>query len=144
MTGTKGRFSAQERSAMKSRAEELRTVTKAGGRKAEVEAQACRDAIAGMPPVERAIGERLHEIVTTVAPDLAPKTWYGMPAWARDGKVVLFLKNASKFTMRYSEVGFLEEARLDDGVMWPTVFAVTEMTPAVAERLTAEIEKAVA
>ncbi len=143
MTETKGRFSAEERSAMKSRAAELRIATKAGGSKAEVEAQACRDTIAGMPPVERAIGERLQEIVDQVAPDLAAKTWYGMPAWAHDGKVVVFLKHASKFSMRYCEVGFLEGARLDDGEMWPTVFAVTEMTPGVAERLTAHIEKAV-
>lgn len=142
MSETKGRFTAEERSAMQARSAELRTATKAGGRKAEVEAKACRDTIEAMPSTERAIGEKLHEIVTEVAPDLAAKTWYGMPAWARDGKVVVFFKHASKFGMRYSEVGFQEEARLDDGVMWPTVFAVTEMTPAVAKRLTAEITRA--
>ncbi len=137
-------FSAEEREAMKARAAELKTASKkTGGKKAEAEAKACADTIAGMPDIERAIGEKLQEIVSTVAPDLAAKTWYGMPAWHRDGKVIVFLKHASKFKMRYSEVGFQEDANLDDAPIWPTVFAVTEMTPAVAKQLTEVIQRAV-
>jgi len=136
-------FSDAERAAMKERAAELRAAGKrTGGKKAEAEAKACSDTIAGMPDAERAIGEKLHEIVGKVAPDLAAKTWYGMPAWHRDGKVVVFFKHASKFSMRYSEVGFQEEAQLDDGPIWPTVFAVTKMTPAVAKQLTEVIKRA--
>ncbi len=141
-TTTEG-FSAEERAAMKARAAELRTAGKrTGSKKAEAEAKACSDTIAAMPDEERSIGEKLHEIVSEVAPDLAPKTWYGMPAWHRDGKVVVFFKHASKFSMRYSEVGFQEDANLDDGPMWPTVFAVTKMTPAVAKQLKAVIKQA--
>lgn len=142
-SGSEG-FSAQERAAMKDRAAELKTAAgRTGSKKAEAEAKACADTIAGLPDGERAIGEKLQEIVSSLAPDLAAKTWYGMPAWHRGGKVIVFLKHASKFSMRYSEVGFLEDARLDDGPIWPTVFAVTEMNPAVAKQLTTVIKKAV-
>ena len=96
-----------------------------------------------MPDADRVIAEGLHAIVTTNAPDLAPKTWYGMPAYARDGKVVVFFKPAAKFKVRYAEVGFNEWAHLDDGVMWPTAFAVTAMNADVEQALTALVTKAV-
>jgi uncharacterized protein YdhG (YjbR/CyaY superfamily) len=137
-------FSEDERAAMKERAAELKASARrgAGAKKAEADAQDCLQKIAAMADDERVIAERLHAIVTTVAPDLAPKTWYGMPAYARDGKVVLFFKNASKFKMRYSELGFNEWANLDEGDMWPTVFAVTSMNAKVEERLTALVKQA--
>lgn len=103
---------------MTERAAELKTSKSRGGgaKKAEADAKDCLDKIA----------EKLHAIVSRTTPDLAPKTWYGMSAYARDGKVIVFVKDASKFKMRYSEVGFNEEANLDDGVMWPTAFAAGE------------------
>ncbi|QCC78746.1 hypothetical protein E2C04_11155 [Nocardioides daphniae] len=128
-------FSKEEREAMKARAAELRTAGKSGTKKAQAERQALLDVIDGMPDDEKAIVTRVHEIVGELAPDLLPKTWYGMPAWARDGKVDVFVKHASKFTMRCTEVGFTEDAHLDDGAMWPTVFAVTEMNPTVEKQL---------
>lgn len=138
-------FTDEERAAMKERAAELKSSKGrgTGARKAEADAKDCLDKIAAMPETERAIAERLHAIVTATAPDLAPRTWYGMPAYSRDGKVVLFFKNASKFKMRYSEVGFNEWANLDDGDMWPTAFAVTAMSPVVEERLAALVEQSV-
>lgn len=134
-------FTTEERQAMKARAAELRTTGKKGSKKAEAERQALLDAIAAMPDQEQAIAGRVHELVTEHAPDLAPKTWYGMPAWARDGKVVLFVKHASKFKMRYSEVGFSEDALLDDGDVWPTAYAVPAMTPAVEKQLTQLVQR---
>ncbi|MGH3509543.1 MAG: iron chaperone, partial [Nocardioidaceae bacterium] len=113
-----------------------------GAKKAEADEKDALEKIAAMPEAERVIAERLHAIVAVTAPELAPKTWYGMPAYARDGKVVLFFKNASKFKMRYSEVGFNEWASLDEGDMWPTVFAVTAMNAKVAERLTSLVKQA--
>jgi len=138
-------FTEDERAAMKERAAELKSSAKrgAGAKKAEADAQDCLDKIAAMPEDERAIAEKLHAIVTTTAPGLAPKTWYGMPAYARDGKAVLFFKNASKFKMRYSEIGFNEWANLDDGVIWPTVFAVTAMNAKVERQLTELVKQAV-
>ncbi|WP_101524806.1 hypothetical protein [Nocardioides houyundeii] len=94
-----------------------------------------------MPGDEQAIANRVHEIVSDLAPDLLPKTWYGMPAWARDGKVVVFVKHASKFKMRYTEVGFTEEAHLDEGDIWPTVYVVTTMNDAVSEQLTELVKR---
>jgi uncharacterized protein YdhG (YjbR/CyaY superfamily) len=137
-------FTDEERAAMKERAAELKSSGRlgSGAKRAEADEKDCLDKIAAMPGDERAIAERLHAIVATTAPELAPKTWYGMPAYARDGKVVLFSKNASKFKMRYSEVGFNEWASLDDGDMWPTVFAVTAMNADVEERLTALVKQA--
>lgn len=129
-------FTQDEIAAMKARAAEL----KAPAARA---AQECLDTIAGMPDGERQIAQRLHAIVTSVAPDLETKTWYGMPAYAHDGKVVVFFKHASKFRMRYSEVGFQEWANLDDGDLWPTVFAVTTINPAVEARLTELVKQAV-
>lgn len=95
-----------------------------------------------MRPDEQTIATRLDEIVTANAPDLLAKTWYGMPAWHRDGKIILFFKNASKFDMRYSEVGFNEHATLDDGDMWPTVFAVTAMNTKIEKALTDLVQRA--
>lgn len=137
-------FTEDERAAMKERATELKSATRrgAGAKKAEADEQDCLDKIAAMPDDERAIAEGLHKIVAEVAPDLAAKTWYGMPAYARDGKVIVFFKNAAKFKMRYSEVGFNEHANLDDGDLWPTVFGITAFTPAVAKRLTELVTKA--
>jgi uncharacterized protein YdhG (YjbR/CyaY superfamily) len=138
-------FSEEERSAMKARADELKASARrgSGAKKAEADAQDVLDRIAEMADADRVIAERLHAIVTANAPDLAPKTWYGMPAYARDGKVVVFFKAAAKFKVRYAEVGFNEWARLDDGVMWPTVFAVTTMNDDVEQALTDLIRKAV-
>jgi uncharacterized protein YdhG (YjbR/CyaY superfamily) len=137
-------FTEEERAAMKERAAELKSSARrgAGARKAEADAKDALDKIAEMADDDRVIAEKLHEIVTTQAPDLAPKTWYGMPAYARDGKPVVFFKAAAKFKMRYAEVGFSEWASLDDGDMWPTAFAVTAMTPEVEKRLTELVRKA--
>src|SRR6478752_10403497 len=118
-------FSAAERAAMKQRAAELRAEGKKGAQKADG-LQAVLDAIAKMSEEDRAVAERVHVTVTTTAPDLDPKTWYGMPAYANaDGKVVLSLKNSGKFGQRYSSLEFQDSARLDDGEMWPVGFALT-------------------
>jgi uncharacterized protein YdhG (YjbR/CyaY superfamily) len=104
-----------------------------------------RESLAKMPPDDRAMGERIHEIVTAAAADLAPKTYYGMPAYAqpgKDGKVIAFYKAKSKFRVRYSTLGFQPDAKLDDGQMWPTEFAVIELTPAVESRIAELIKKA--
>ena len=137
-------FTAEERAAMKERAAELKGAARrgSGAKKAEADEKDCLAKIAEMPDADRTIAEGLHAIVTTNAPDLAPKTWYGMPAYARDGKVVVFFKPAAKFKVRYAEVGFNEWAHLDDGDMWPTVFAVTAMDAAIEEKLTALVKKA--
>lgn len=130
-------FTADERDAMKQRAAELKA-EKVGGKgsaKKEREAKACVDAIAGLPSSDRSIAEGLHTIVSEEAPQLDPKTWYGFPSYARDGKVVVFYQPASKFGTRYGNVGFSEDALLDDGVFWPTSFAVLEVTDEVDSRL---------
>jgi uncharacterized protein YdhG (YjbR/CyaY superfamily) len=131
-------FTAEERAAMRERARELKAD--------EQKADGSRDVltkIAEMPAPDRAIAERLHEIVTTCAPGLAPKTWYGMPAYAKDGKVVCFFKSADKFKSRYATLGFEEAANLDDGAMWPTSFALKELTPAIESKIRALVKKAV-
>lgn len=134
-------FSAEERAAMKQRAAELRAEGKKGAQKAEG-IQAVLDAIAKMAPVDRALAERVHVTITANAPDLAPKTWYGMPAYANaDGKVVVFFKDSGKFKDRYSTLGFEQAAHLDDGEMWPVAYALTEWTPKM-EKLIAERVKA--
>src|SRR3978361_981329 len=133
-TGSPG-FSAEERAAMKARAAELRAEGKKGAQKADG-LQAVLDAIARMTPDDRAVAERVHVTVTSVAPDLAPKTWYGMPAYANaDGKVVLSLKNSGKFGQRYSTLEFQDPAHLDDGDIWPVSFALTTWTPAVEKKI---------
>jgi uncharacterized protein YdhG (YjbR/CyaY superfamily) len=131
-------FTAEERAAMKERAHEL----KAQARKADGES-AVLAKIAEMPPADRATAERLHAIVRQTAPDLAPKTWYGMPAYARDGRVVCFFQSADKFGARYATLGFNDAARLDDGAMWPTSFALKELTEAEEARIAALVKKAV-
>ena len=138
-------FTEDERAAMKERAAELKASarTGSGAKKAEADEKDCLAKIAEMADADRAIAETLHSIAMANAPDLAPKTWYGMPAYARDGKVVVFFKPAAKFKVRYAEVGFNEWAHLDDGDMWPTVFAVTTMNAEVEQALTALVTKAV-
>src|ERR1700733_7058220 len=99
--------------------------------------------LAAMPEADRAIGERLHTIVRATAPELTPKLWYGMPAYTRDGKVVCFFQSAKKFKTRYATIGFMHEARLDDGSMWPTAFAVKELNEAEGKKIVALVKKAV-
>src|SRR3954449_8993238 len=142
-TNTTDGFSAAERAAMKERAEELRAEGRSGAKKAEG-LQALLDSIAKMDPADRAIGERVHVTVTANAPDLAPKTWYGMPAYTNsEGKVVLSLKNAGKFGQRYSTLEFQDSARLDDGDLWPVGFAIVSWTPEVADKVAALVRAAV-
>lgn len=138
-------FSAQERAAMKERAAELKASGRrgSGAKKAAADEQDALAKIADMPGPDRVIAEALHAIVRTHAPQLAARTWYGMPAYALDGKVVVFFKPAAKFKVRYAEVGFNEFATLDDGVMWPTAFAVTAVDDEVLQALTALVVKAV-
>jgi uncharacterized protein YdhG (YjbR/CyaY superfamily) len=132
------RFTAEERAAMKERAQEL----KAAKSKAEGETDLLAK-IAEMPPADRALAERVHVIVKASAPDLSPKTWYGMPAYAREGKIVCFFQSADKFKSRYATLGFNDSANLDDGAMWPTVFALKELTAAEEARIGALVKKAV-
>ncbi|MFN8193465.1 MAG: hypothetical protein U0R80_04185 [Nocardioidaceae bacterium] len=136
-------FSAAERAAMKERAAELRAEGRKGAKKADG-LQAVLDAIAKMEPADRVLAERVHVVVSTVAPGLSPKTWYGMPAWANeDGKVVVFFKDAGKFDSRYATLGFEESAHLDDGDMWVTSFALLAWSPEVETRVTRLVETAV-
>ena len=143
-TGSKAAsgFSAEERAAMKERAAELRAEGKKGAKKADG-LKAVLDAIAGMAPEGRALAERVHVAVTTTAPDLAPKTWYGMPAYAdADGKVVAFFQDAGKFKARYSTLGFNDTANLDHGDFWPTSFAVKGWSPTVQKKVVALVKAA--
>jgi uncharacterized protein YdhG (YjbR/CyaY superfamily) len=142
-TNTTDGFSAAERAAMKQRAEELRAEGKSGAKKAEG-LQALLDSIAKMDPADRALAERVHVTVTAHAPDLAPRTWYGMPAYANaDGKVVLAFKNAGKFGQRYSTLEFQDSAQLDDGDLWPVGFALLTWTPEVEDKVAALVRAAV-
>lgn len=127
-------FSDAERAAMKERARELKAEARANKNR-EAGEQAVRAAIAEMPQPDRAMAARIHEIVTEHAPALVPKTWYGMPAYARDGQVVCFFQSAAKFDARYATLGFNDAARLDDGTMWPTAFALKQLTPAEEARI---------
>ena len=131
-------FTVEERAAMRARAKE----SKAEASRAEAEA-AVLAAIAQMPPPDRALAERLHTIIREAAPALSPKTWYGMPAYASDGKVVCYFKGADKFKTRYATFGFEEAAMLDDGAMWPTCFALAELTDAVETEIRSLVKKAV-
>jgi uncharacterized protein YdhG (YjbR/CyaY superfamily) len=130
---TKG-FSAEERAAMKERAKEL----KSASGESELLAK-----IAEMPKSDRDMAKRLHAIVTASAPQLSPRTWYGMPAYAKDDKVVCFFKSAHKFKSRYATLGFSDRANLDDGAMWPTDFALKQLTPAEEKKIAALVKKAV-
>ena len=136
-------FSTAERAAMKARAQELKAQGRSGQKQADNE-QAVLDAIAEMPDADRTIAERIHALVTANAPDLLSRTWYGMPAYAKpDGKLVCFFKAASKFDGRYAMLGFEDAAALDDGSMWPVVFAIVEWTPAVEKKVGALVKTAV-
>jgi len=136
-------FSAEERAAMKERAEELRAEGKKGAKKADG-LQAVLDAIEKMAPEDRAIAERLHVVVTTNAPQLAPKTWYGMPAYAdEEGKVVLFFQDAGKFKYRYSTLGFQDTANLDDGDLWPVAYALQAWSAKVEKRVVELVKAAI-
>jgi uncharacterized protein YdhG (YjbR/CyaY superfamily) len=137
-TGASKGFTAAERAAMKERAREL----KAEQSRAEGES-AVLEKIAEMKGSDRALAKRIHAIVKTNAPDLAPKTWYGMPAYARDGKVVCFFQSAEKFDSRYATFGFSDEAAIDQGAMWATSFALTELTDAEEKKIAALVKKAV-
>src|SRR6185436_2752459 len=141
-TGSAG-FSAAERAAMKERSAELRAEGKKGAKKAD-ELQAALDSIAKMAPPDRVLAERVHATVTATAPQLSPKTWYGMPAYANaDGKVVVYFRDAGKFKERYSNLGFQDTANLDDGDMWPIMFALQSWSPAVAKKVTQLVKAAV-
>ena len=135
-------FTDAEREAMKERAAELRASGR-GGHKLADDLQALLDKIAEMPEHDRRLAERIHAIVTEVAPELHAKTWYGMPAYARDGKIVCFFQAAAKFEARYATFGFNDPAMLDDGTMWPTAYAVTELTPADEKTVAALVARAV-
>ena len=134
-TNKKAGFTSEEKAAMKARARELKDKTDGE--------TAVRAAIAAMSPQDRAIAKRLHELIKATAPDLSPKTWYGMPAYAKDGKVVCFFQSAQKFKTRYATFGFSDKANLDEGTMWPTAFALTELTAADEARIGALVKKAV-
>jgi uncharacterized protein YdhG (YjbR/CyaY superfamily) len=135
-------FTPEERAAMKERAREVKAEARLGKDRAEGERDLLAK-IAEMPKADRVLAERFHAIVTANAPDLAPKTWYGMPAYAKDGKIVCFFKSADKFKSRYATFGFEETANLDDGAMWPVAFALTELTAKEEKKIAALVKKAV-
>jgi uncharacterized protein YdhG (YjbR/CyaY superfamily) len=139
---TSAGFSAEERAAMKERANELRAEARAGKDRAAGE-RAVLAKIAEMPEPDRTMAQRLHAIIKESAPALSPKTWYGMPAYAKDGKVVCFFQSGQKFNSRYATFGFQDAANLDDGTMWPTAFALTELTAADEARIATLVKKAV-
>jgi uncharacterized protein YdhG (YjbR/CyaY superfamily) len=131
-------LSAAEKAALRERTKELRAQKKGQAAEEEVLAR-----IGEMSGADKKIAQAVHRIVKEVAPDLQPRTWYGMPAYARDGKVVVFFQAASKFDTRYATLGFNDTANLDDGEMWPTTFAITKVTPAVEKKITQLVKKAV-
>ena len=128
-------FTAEEKAAMRARARELKDKTDGES--------AVRASIAAMSPHDRAMAKRLHELIKAAAPDLSPKTWYGMPAYAKDGKVVCFFQDAQKFKSRYATFGFSDAANLDEGAMWPVVFALKELSPTEEARIGALVKRAV-
>jgi uncharacterized protein YdhG (YjbR/CyaY superfamily) len=135
-------FTADEKAAMKERAKELKAEARANKNRAEAE----RDVLAKieeMPEPERTMAGRIHAIITASAPDLVPKTWYGMPAYAKDGQIVCFFQSAQKFDTRYATLGFNDTANLDEGNMWPVAFALKELTATVEEKITALLKRAV-
>ncbi len=135
-------FTDEERAAMKERAKELKAEERANKNRADGESDLLAK-IAEMPEADRAMAARIHEIIKVSAPDLSPKTWYGMPAYAKDGKIVCFFQSAAKFNARYATLGFNDTANLDEGAMWPTSFALKELTDAEEERISALVRKAV-
>ena len=137
-TGSTKGFTAEERAAMKERAKELKAeAARADGEKMLLEK------VAEMKGTDRAIAKRLHELITAAAPSLSPKTWYGMPAYAKDGKIVCFFQSAAKFDSRYATFGFSDEASIDQGAMWPTSWALKELTAAEEKKIVALVKKAV-
>ena len=138
-------FTDEERAAMKERAQELKAEARGGGRSKKGKADGESDVlakIAEMPEPERSMATRLHALIKASAPGLAPKTWYGMPAYAKDGKVVCFFQSAQKFNTRYATLGFSDTANLDEGAMWPTAFALKELGPAEEAKISALVKKA--
>jgi len=136
-------FSAEERAAMRERAAELRAEGKKGAKKADG-LQAVLDRIADMAPDDRALAERVHVVVTSTAPELSPKTWYGMPAYANaDGKIVVFFQDSGKFSYRYSTLGFQDTANLDDGDLWPVSYALMAWSPAVEKTVVGLVKAAI-
>jgi uncharacterized protein YdhG (YjbR/CyaY superfamily) len=135
-------FTAEERAAMKARAQELKAEARANKNRADGERELLA-AIAAMKGRDRTMAKRIHAVVTAAAPGLWPKTWYGMPAYAKDGKVVCFFKGAGKFDSRYATFGFNDVANLDNGAMWPTSFALTELSAAEEKKIAALVKKAV-
>jgi uncharacterized protein YdhG (YjbR/CyaY superfamily) len=131
-------FTAEERAAMRERARELKAAERSEQSESDVLAK-----IAEMPKSDRVMAERLHSIVKASAPDLTPRTWYGMPAYAKDDKIVCFFQSAQKFKSRYATLGFSDNANLDKGAMWPTSFALTELTAAEEKKIRALVKKAV-
>jgi uncharacterized protein YdhG (YjbR/CyaY superfamily) len=134
-------FTGEEQAAMKERAKELKAEARANKKKEEGEKDLF-EKIAEMPEPDRSMAQRLHEIITESAPDLWPKTWYGMPAYAKDGKLICFFQAASKFNVRYATLGFQHDANLDEGAMWPTSFALKELTASEEARIVALVKKA--
>jgi hypothetical protein len=141
---TSNGFTAEERAAMRERARELKASARRGksGDEAEGESDVLAK-IAEMGKPDRAMAERLHALIKATDPALSPRTWYGMPAYAKDGKMVCFFKSAGKFKARYATLGFSDKANLDEGAMWPTEFALKELTPDIEARIVALVEKAV-
>jgi len=140
--GSSETFTAEERAAMKARAQELKAEARANKNRADGERDLLA-AVAAMKGQDRAMAKRVHAVVTVSAPDLWPKTWYGMPAYAKDGKVVCFFQSAEKFNARYATFGFSDEANLDQGSLWPTSFALKELGDAEEKKLAALVKKAV-
>jgi hypothetical protein len=139
-----GGFTDEERGAMKERAQELKAAARRGPRPAKADGESAVLAkIAEMPEADRVMGERLHALIKASAPALSPRLWYGMPAYAKDGKVVCFFQSGQKFKTRYATLGFSDVATLDEGAMWPTSFALTELTAADEARIGALVKKAV-
>jgi uncharacterized protein YdhG (YjbR/CyaY superfamily) len=137
-------FTDEERGAMKERAKELRTAARRGSRAAKADAESeVLAKIAEMPEADRVLAERIHAIVKASAPDLSPKLWYGMPAYAKNGKVVCFFQSAQKFKTRYATLGFSDQADLDEGTMWPTAYGLTALTAADEARIGTLIKRAV-
>jgi uncharacterized protein YdhG (YjbR/CyaY superfamily) len=141
---TAARFTDEERGAMKERVQELKAAARRGPRADKADGESAVLAkIAEMPESDRAIGDRLHAVIKASAPTLSPRLWYGMPAYAKDGKVVCFFQSAQKFKTRYATLGFSDEANLDEGAIWPTAFALTELTADGEARIGALVKKAV-
>jgi uncharacterized protein YdhG (YjbR/CyaY superfamily) len=136
-------FTAEERAAMKDRAKELKAAGRRGSRAAKADGESeVLAKLAEMDEPDRVLGERLHAIIKATAPSLTPKTWYGMPAYAQDGKIICFFQSAQKFNSRYATLGFSDKANLDDGAMWPVYYALTELTAATEARIVALVKQA--